>query len=825
MKKKMLAVACMLTVVGTGIGFPLAGTDVAEAAETGTTYYISSIHGDNAKRGTSASEAWETLDKLIEDVKLKPGDSVLLEKGSVFNDAYIHLYDVHGTADAPIVISSYGEGNKPVINANGQGVWYQSYEKRTINEDGSITTNVMMDNSNHKYKGYVSSAILLYDVDFVEISDLEITNESDDFDYFKGAASSVSETSGRMDRTGVSGIAKDGGTSEHIYLDNLYIHDVDGNIEDKHMNNGGIQMNVIPPKDEAATGIAKYHDVKITNCYVRKVSRAGICVGYSYQNAKFNGAAISDEAAQKYGQTDLVIENNYVKDIGNDAIVAMYSYRPLVQYNISDRSGADMDMSDGGYASHWQHLCAAVWPWKCKDGVFQYNEVFDTVGDNNQDAQAWDIDYSDGTVYQYNYSHNNGGGAIMFCGGEAYNGVFRYNISQNDLRHLMHLAGNPNGEVYNNVFYIDGELDTQLVSGAGPTTIRNNIFYNISSGRKADETIVHDSRTYSNNIFYGYDGITLPEGSITEDPKFADPGKAPNGVLGEDRATLHERSVYNGYKLQSDSPAINAGVFVEGAPKYDFFGNRVGLVPDIGAFESNAAEPELGVKAVGKAAVIVSDTKISEAPSGMTVKELEEQLIYAQDVTFKVLNGGQEAGPEDVLTNSMQVQVARGGETKSYTLEIAKEYKEYDPSTTTATAGSAETSQGEVAAKVCDGDISTIWHTAYAGCEQSQVWVELDLGEVKPVAMVKYVSRSTGGANGVFRDYKVQVRSAETEEWQTVDAGTWSKSSVGSVEYSKFDTVNARYVRLEGTKTLTAPGSENKVFGSASEIHVGYEVK
>ena len=69
-----------------------------------------------------------------------------------------------------------------------------------------------------------------------------------------------------------------------------------------------------------------------------------------------------------------------------------------------------------------------IWPWKCKDAIFQYNEAFDTC--QNQDGQAWDADYGDGTVYQYNYSHNNGGGSVMFCGGEAINNIFRYNISQ-----------------------------------------------------------------------------------------------------------------------------------------------------------------------------------------------------------------------------------------------------------------------------------------------------------------------------------------------------------------------------------------------------------
>ena len=177
----------------------------------------------------------------------------------------------------------------------------------------------------------------------MEVSGLELTNQSDDFEFFKGATVSASEIDSRMDRTGVAGIAKDGGTMEHIYLDDLYIHNVDGNIEDKHMNNGGIQMNVLPPAEEASTGIARYHDVKITNCYVKDVSRAGICVGYTYNGSRFGGKEISDETAKEYGHTDILIEGNYVQNAGNDGIVAMYAYRPLIQRNVADRAGADLE--------------------------------------------------------------------------------------------------------------------------------------------------------------------------------------------------------------------------------------------------------------------------------------------------------------------------------------------------------------------------------------------------------------------------------------------------------------------------------------------------
>ena len=155
---------------------------------------------------------------------------------------------------------------------------------------------------------------------------------------------------------------------------------------------------------------------------------------------------------------------------------------------------------------------------------------------------------------------------------------------------------------------------------------------------------------------------------------------------------------------------------------------------------------------------------------------------------------------------------------------MERKFAEYDRTTMTATAGSFQ-NDTEGPAKVLDDDTSTIWHTNYSkGCTQEQNWIELDLGEVKPVAMVKYVSRATGGLNGVFEEYEVWVRSNEADEWKTVKQGTWKNSAVGSTEYAKFRTTEARYVRLVCTKNRLAAGS-NGIFGSAAEIRIGYEVE
>ena len=92
---KLLAMVLTgVTVMGTMPAYAV----FAEEAQQGTTYYVSSENGDDANDGTSEKKAFKSLDK-INDITLQPGDKVLLEKGSVFDDQYIHVKG-SGSAEA-----------------------------------------------------------------------------------------------------------------------------------------------------------------------------------------------------------------------------------------------------------------------------------------------------------------------------------------------------------------------------------------------------------------------------------------------------------------------------------------------------------------------------------------------------------------------------------------------------------------------------------------------------------------------------------------------------------------------------------------------------
>lgn len=670
-----------------------------------------------------------------------------------------------------------------------------------------------MDNSGHRSKGYVSSTVLLYDTDFIKINNLEITNKSDDFDYL----SASDKVSARMDRTGVAAIAKNGGTMESIYLEDLYIHDVDGNIQDKHMNNGGIQMNVSKPDNESETGIARYDDIVIRGCHVKDVSRAGIVMGYTYNHGKFNGAAIDDETVKKYGHTNILIEENYVQNSGNDAICVMYSYRPLIQKNVSDRAGVDMLEY-----SYWQNFCATIWPWKCKDAIFQNNEAFDTIGQNNGDGQAWDIDWSDGTVYQYNYSHNNGGGAMLICLNEAYNGVFRYNISQNDLNSLITFQGNPLAKIYNNVFYVDGDRETRIHhpqpgKRGGQGYLANNIFYNISTGNPNDEW-EPGNQQFTHNLYYGYD--TTPNSdkfAITEDPKFINPGSAPTSSIGK----VHDISVFDGYKVKEDSPVINSGIYVAGGNDKDFFGNIVGLIPDIGIQEVDTKN-EKPVNVIYSNVYNINENDISGVEKKTTVSNFISNFKYSNGVNLKVLNGNKVVNENEIVKSGYKLKVTFvDGSVKEYIINVNRTFVEYSIDNMTATDGSHQegnSTEGPGSLAI-DNNLSTMWHTNWNGCQRDEAWISIDMGKVQPISMLKYVPRQSGN-NGIIKKYSIYVKENESDEWIKVETekDVWEVNN--QAKYAYFNTVNARYVKLHADESET---NSSSIYVSAAEIRLGIE--
>ena len=687
MKKKWMSGALALLLAGTTVASMMPAVSVnaeGQNTATGTTYYVDSENGnaDENATGTSQSDAFKTLEQ-VNAVNLQPGDQVRFKKGSVFNGEALHFTkEDSGSADAPVVISTYGDESaaRPKINTNGQGRWNLNYGNP-------------LDNQNHKWKGEVSSCILIEDTEYIEINGLELTNNR--------ATDKVPETDSNgnvrdyndayaMDRTGVAGVAKDNGTVDHIVLNDLYIHDVTGNVYNKHMTNGGIYFIMEKPTNEATTGVARYNDVQIKNCYLDTVNRWGIAVGYTYQWGRFTNASLSDEVMSTYGASKVVIENNYLNNVGGDAITTMYCDNPLIQYNVSENAAKQINTTDysrqqprldaNGNETGKQdvgagRVAAGIWPWKCKNAIFQYNECFATLNasSGNGDGQPWDADYGDGTNYQYNYSHGNTASTIMFCGPQSINNTFRYNISQNEDMGPLDPAGNTgNCQVYNNTFYIKAGLNTiwhRSHGNGGPVTAENNIFYFAgSTPATVSNWNPSNNKVFDNNLYYNVSNYPTDANAVKVSAGTAvlvGAGSGPVAAAEDKQARLHEdptaTTEFDGYKLAANSPAINAGKVIVDRNGYsidhDFFGHAITAVPEIGAAESDAVTALV----LRSNTYTISGTNVSDLPKNTTVEQFRNNIIVDTGVTVTVKSGDTVLGDSDIVKGGMNIVLSYEG--------------------------------------------------------------------------------------------------------------------------------------------------------------------
>ncbi len=311
-------------------------------------------------------------------------------------------------------------------------------------------------------------------------------------------------------------------------------------------------------------------DVLIENNLIERVDKVGIAVNANKQ---------------------VRVRRNRMKNIGGDGIVVIGADKGLVELNVADRTcqrSGDPDLDTGG-EKWWPHT-AAIWLWRCTDTIMQFNRVYNTGRQLlNNDGQAYDFDYGcKRCILQYNYSMNNHG--LLLVMPLTNDNIARYNISQNDQRHLILAHGKIEDRnlIHNNVFYIDrgtvnvdyhadrndSKMDPSELAKLG-ATFRNNIFYATGQGR-----FLRGGSIFRNNCYFGPWKNGLPEDPEKRvgDPLFVAPG---TGEM--------EFETLGGYKLRSQSPCIDAGTLIEMSGRQDFYGNPiVDGKTDIGAFEYSA---------------------------------------------------------------------------------------------------------------------------------------------------------------------------------------------------------------------------------------------
>jgi hypothetical protein len=314
-------------------------------------------------------------------------------------------------------------------------------------------------------QGAIDDVVLLRNVQQIEVHNLEITNH--------GAESAV--------RRGVHIVLDNFGTAQHIVVAGLYIHDVNGTNEKK--DNGGIIFTTDGPATPS-----RFDYLRIEDNIVWKVDRSAIAAqSYHWQRNRW------------FPSLHVVIRGNYVDDIGGDGIVPWATDGALVEYNIARncnrRAGA---------------FNAGIWQWSTDNTLLQFNEASFTH--DTRDGEGFDSDYnSRGTIFQYNYSHDNEGGFMLICSpgrrDPAQNigntgTIVRRNLSHNDRTRIFHISAVEHAIVEENAIYVGPGLDVQMVlasnwSGwADDVLFSKNLFYVDGTARYGHASASHPDGTY-----------------------------------------------------------------------------------------------------------------------------------------------------------------------------------------------------------------------------------------------------------------------------------------------------------------------------------------
>ena len=401
-------------------------------------------------------------------------------------------------------------------------------------------------------RGTVKAAVYLRNQSNWTIQNLEVSNHAPERCY--------------VHRGGILVENDNAGVLRNIKILNNYVHHVTSSFRyayDFHPHQfGGIAVNVT-----GKTGTDKFQNVLIEGNKVEDSGRTGIVV-WDHIFAKY------DEAS-----TGVRIRHNSVKDIDSDGILTYGCDGAIIEYNVADGCGSYRE--DGGFNG-----AAAIWCTRGSNCIIQYNEAFNTrMLDGNADGTAFDIDIDAiDCIVQYNYSHDNEGGFMLFIDASNSSGsIVRYNISQNDKTRIFMVAGGvpPNMQIYNNTIYISEGLDTKIIEHTwdeagninAPWIFKNNIICNYGSG---GYMIPGTGGIFSNNIYFGNHPESEPREpyKITKDPQLAAPGSGTRGL-----------DSLSGYKLKKNSPALKAGAVIDHNGARDFFGNEVTVhdKPNIGA--------------------------------------------------------------------------------------------------------------------------------------------------------------------------------------------------------------------------------------------------
>jgi hypothetical protein len=495
------------------------------------TYFVDAVRGNDSYAGNCRSDfAWKTIAN-VNSFTFVAGDTILFKKGQTWREALL-LYPNTGTAGSPIIISTYGSGEKPIIGAadqvttwadSGSNIWAATLTTQCnlvafSDTVGTLAASKATVNARSKWF-WASNKLYVYAIGNPNL-------------YYSGLGVEAAQRSSAVRLGWVS----------YITLDGLELKFSNA------VSSGGTLL--------IDNGIG----VKIKNCTIRDGNYASIYALNSGATTKL----ITLDSLLVYGCHQTGSSQSVIKFEGVDS--STISHCTISKSN--DSTGADV-----------------VTLWNSDGNILEYNDI---------GGPAYNGVYArptaHGNIIRYNYIHNVPGPGFQSREGSSYSKVY-YNLFK-ECGLAIHFAGdtaqvgskawnntiyatatNSNGihasstntacEIKNNIVSV-GAADALLVSAgsAAGTTVDHNVFINTSGN-----IVTYNGTNYALADFATYQAASGQDvHSTVSDPLFTTNG--------------------SNFMLQSGSPAIDGGIDV-GLVR-DYSGNTINVrhdLPDMGAYE------------------------------------------------------------------------------------------------------------------------------------------------------------------------------------------------------------------------------------------------
>jgi len=393
-------------------------------------------------------------------------------------------------------------------------------------------------------------AVLLRNVSHVVLEELEIENRGD------------FETTRRR---GVHLLA-DGALVRDVTVRRLFVHDVEGDLAKDAGGSGGIQV------DAWAGG--RFDGVRIEKNRIEDVSRSGIFV------AADAGARPRSSEPWPQASTGIVIRENQLLRLAGDGIVPVGTLGAVVEDNVVGEGNQRGRPANPPLDA----VCdAGIWTFHANDTRIERNEVYG-MAFNGCDGTGFDVDYDqDGTLVQYNYSHDNEGGFVLLCtDSDPRRATVRFNLSVDDSWAILTApCAFPRLGTYEEVSVVHNTIvgprplahlegvQVPFLVDRRTLEFRNNI---VVATEPQSAPLPCSTLRCSNNLYFGLP----PSGTdaLTDEPDFVAPELRGLGRL----------LVGKGFALQPGSPGLHAGIPLADPAPLDYFGRPIapGQVPTLG---------------------------------------------------------------------------------------------------------------------------------------------------------------------------------------------------------------------------------------------------